>query len=69
MVSLAANPFGEEEILAMTDVLLSGRLTLGVNVEEAEKAFAKKIGTPYAVMVNSGSSANLLMIGALCCIA
>jgi hypothetical protein len=30
---LAANPFGEEEILAMTDVLLSGRLTLGRNVE------------------------------------
>jgi hypothetical protein len=30
---LAANPFGEEEILAMTDVLLSGRLTLGEKVE------------------------------------
>lgn len=62
---LAANPFGEEEILAMTDVLLSGRLTLGVNVEKAEEEFAAAVGAPYAVMVNSGSSANLLMVSAV----
>jgi CDP-6-deoxy-D-xylo-4-hexulose-3-dehydrase len=62
---LAANPFGEEEILAMTEVLLSGRLTMGENVERAEKEFAAAVGAPYAVMVNSGSSANLLMVSAL----
>ena len=62
---LAANPFGEEEILAMTEVLLSGRLTLGDNVERAEREFAAAVGAPYAVMVNSGSSANLLMVSAL----
>lgn len=62
---LAANPFGVEEIVAMTDVLLSGRLTLGAQVDAAEKAFAKKVGTPYAIMVNSGSSANLLMVAAI----
>ena len=61
---LAANPFGEEEILAMTDVLLSGRLTLGENVERAEAEFAAAVGAPFAVMVNSGSSANLLMVAA-----
>jgi CDP-4-dehydro-6-deoxyglucose reductase, E1 len=62
---LAANPFGEEEVLAMTEVLLSGRLTMGENVEFAEKEFAAAVGAPYAVMVNSGSSANLIMINAL----
>ena len=61
---LAMNPFGEEEILAMTEVLLSGRLTLGQEVEKAEKRFAQIVGVPYAVMVNSGSSANLLAVSA-----
>ena len=63
---LAMNPFGEEEILAMTDVLLTGRLTLGSQVENAEKKFAQCLGVRYAVMVNSGSSANLLAVSALC---
>ncbi|CAE8648923.1 unnamed protein product, partial [Polarella glacialis] len=62
---LASNPFGEEEVLAMTEVLLSGRLTLGEHVDRAEKLFAKVVGVPYAVMVNSGSSANLLAVSAL----
>jgi CDP-4-dehydro-6-deoxyglucose reductase, E1 len=62
---LAANPFGEEEIVAMADVLLSGRLTMAEHVDRAEKAFAKAIGSPYAVMVNSGSSANLLAVAAI----
>ena len=63
---LAMNPFGEEEILAMTDVLLTGRLTLGSEAEKAEKKFAQCLGVRYAVMVNSGSSANLLAVSALC---
>ena len=62
---LACNPFGEEEILAMADVLLSGRLTLGEKCENAEKQFAAAVGAPYAIMVNSGSSANLLAVAAM----
>ena len=62
---LAANPFGEEEIVAMTEVLLTGRLTMGEQVDKAEKAFATAVGAPYAVMVNSGSSANLLAVAAI----
>lgn len=61
---LAANPFGEDEILAMAEVLLSGRLTMGANIERAERMFAEAVGAPYAVMVNSGSSANLLAVAA-----
>jgi len=36
------------------------RLTMADKVKEFEKAWAKFIGTQYAVFVNSGSSANLL---------
>lgn len=62
---LAMNPFGEDEILAMAEVLLTGRLTLGLEVEKTERKFAKIVGVPYAVMVNSGSSANLLAVAAM----
>lgn len=62
---LSMNPFGEEEILAMTEVLLSGRLTLGAEVEKVEKRFAEVVGVPYVIMVNSGSSANLLAVSAI----
>jgi CDP-4-dehydro-6-deoxyglucose reductase, E1 len=62
---LAANPFGADEVVAMTDVLLSGHLTLGEQTANAEREFAAKVGAPYACMVNSGSSANLLAVAAL----
>jgi len=39
---LATSPFGEEEIVAMTDVVLSGKLTLGMHVERAEKKMQKR---------------------------
>jgi CDP-6-deoxy-D-xylo-4-hexulose-3-dehydrase len=38
------------------------RLTMGEVVEEFEEKWAEWIGTKYAVYVNSGSSANLLMV-------
>lgn len=38
---------------------------MGERCRQFEEAFAAYIGTNYAVMVNSGSSANLLMIAAL----
>jgi len=41
------------------------RLTKGAKTLEFEKQFAEWIGTKHAVFVNSGSSANLLMIYAL----
>ena len=56
---------GVEEILSMVDTLLSGRLTMGPRVDEFERKFAEWIGSPFAVMTNSGSSANLLAITSL----
>jgi dTDP-4-amino-4,6-dideoxygalactose transaminase len=57
--------YGAEEIAAALEVLLSQRVTMGERVREFEATFADFIGTRYAVMVNSGSSANLLAIAAL----
>jgi CDP-4-dehydro-6-deoxyglucose reductase, E1 len=62
---LAANTWGPEEIEAIQRVLASGRLTIGPNVAAFEEAFAAYHGRKYAVMVNSGSSANLLCVAAL----
>lgn len=53
--------FGEEEIQAVVDVLRSGNVTSGNRVRELESHFGK-----HAVMVNSGSSANLLAVAMLC---
>ena len=57
---LIENTYGSEEIMAMVEVLVSDRLTMGKNVDLFEKEFAQFVGAKYAIMVNSGSSANLL---------
>jgi CDP-4-dehydro-6-deoxyglucose reductase, E1 len=62
---VARDSFGGDELAAAEAVLLSGRYTMGARVRAFEKAFASWIGSPYAVMVNSGSSANLLMVEAM----
>ena len=65
MLELSSQTFGQEEIAAINGVLASGRVTMGRETEAFEKEFAEYIGVRYAVMVNSGSSANLLVIAAL----
>jgi CDP-4-dehydro-6-deoxyglucose reductase, E1 len=62
---LATNTWGDEEHAAMQRVIRSGMYTMGQNVLEFEHDFAKFIGSKHCVMVNSGSSANLLIIAAL----
>ena len=56
---LAASTWDQSEIDAMQGVISSGMFTMGKNVLEFENKFAKYIGSNYAVMSNSGSSANL----------
>lgn len=58
--------YGAEEVGAAMDVLLSDRLTMGERVAQFEREFATFIGARHAVMVNSGSSANLLAFSVLC---
>ncbi len=62
---LSADTWDRKEILAINKVLKSKLMTQGKNVKKFEKNFSKYLGTKYSVMVNSGSSANLLMIAAL----
>lgn len=52
---------GDEEIQAAVNVLVSRRTTMGEGVEQFEEEFARYVGAEHAVMVNSGSSADLLM--------
>ena len=61
---LASTTWGEEEIDAIQEVIESGRFTMGAQVSAFEKEFAEYIGSKYAVMVNSGSSANLALLAA-----
>ena len=58
--SLAESSWGEEEINAMRRVIEADRFTMGEKVKQFETAYAKKFGVKYAVMTNSGSSANLV---------
>ena len=62
---LCDNPWGSEEIAAIERVIKSNMYTMGQEVKKYEEDFAKKFGTKYAVMVSSGSTANLLAIAAL----
>jgi CDP-6-deoxy-D-xylo-4-hexulose-3-dehydrase len=57
--------FGREEIDAAIASLRSGRLALGERAAEFEDKLAKALGVKEAIVVNSGSSANLLAITAL----
>lgn len=56
----------EKEVTAAITTLLTGKwLPAGDEVNKFEHQFSKKFGLEHSVMVNSGSSANLVMIAAL----
>ena len=62
---LSTSTWQTEEYAAIQKVIKSNNFTMGKKVREYEKKFAKFIGSSNCLMVNSGSSANLLMIAAL----
>ncbi|RCS57407.1 DegT/DnrJ/EryC1/StrS family aminotransferase [Parvibium lacunae] len=62
---LATATWDDAEYAAMQSVIASGMFTMGQQVATFEKRFAEYTQSQYCVMVNSGSSANLLMVGAL----
>ena len=61
---LATASWDEAEYAAIQRVVESGRFTMGPLVAQFERDFAAQVGSKHAVMVNSGSSANLVLIGA-----
>lgn len=62
---LSDDTWDKEELDAIDEVIKSNFFTMGEKVKKYEKEFAEKFGTKYAIMSNSGSSANLLAIAAL----
>ena len=62
---LSPNSFSNEDIICGIEILLSKKITMGDLTKKFEHEFAKYIGSKYALMVNSGSSANLLSTFAL----
>lgn len=62
---LATATWDQSEYDALQRVITSGMFTMGPKVFEFEKQFASYLGAKHCVMVNSGSSANLLMVAAL----
>ncbi len=63
--SLVASSWDDSEVRALHEVIDSGMFTMGERVKNFENGFAGCVGSSYAVMVNSGSSANLLAIAAM----
>lgn len=61
---LATSTWDESEYAALQSVIDGGRFTMGQAVREFEEKFADVFGSRYGVMVNSGSSANLIAIAA-----
>ena len=57
--------YGADEVMSALQVLLSQNVTMGARVKEFERAFSDFIGSRHAVMLNSGSSANLVALAIL----
>ena len=62
---LASTSWGQEELDAIARVVATGQFTMGEEVRRFEHAFADRFGVDHAVMMNSGSSANLVGVAAL----
>ena len=62
---LLENGFAADDILKGIEILLSGKITMSSITKKFENEFSKFVGSKYSLMVNSGSSANLLVSFAL----
>ncbi len=61
-IPLATTTISDEEINDVTSCLKSKSVTMGKKVAKFEEQFASRVGAQNAIMVNSGSSANLLAL-------
>jgi CDP-4-dehydro-6-deoxyglucose reductase, E1 len=65
IIPYAARVFGEEEVVAAVSSTLDFWLTLGTEGEKMERELSKFFGVKKSVLVNSGSSANLVALSSL----
>jgi CDP-6-deoxy-D-xylo-4-hexulose-3-dehydrase len=64
-VPYAGRVFDEEEVAAAVDSVLDFFLTLGPQGDKFQRELAAYVGVKHALLVNSGSSANLVAFAAL----
>lgn len=64
-IPLSVPSYGQAEIAEALESMESTWLTMGKKVARFEAMFAEYIGVKHGIMVNSGSSANLLALSAL----
>jgi CDP-6-deoxy-D-xylo-4-hexulose-3-dehydrase len=64
-LELAQSSFDFDEIWGGIEVLLSGYMTMGEKTYQFEQEWSEWLGVPFSLMVNSGSSANLLAMATL----
>lgn len=64
-VRLHEPTFSTDEIMAALECMLTTQVTMGPKVRAFEAEYAKAFDYPEAIMVNSGSSANLLAVAAI----
>ena len=65
-IQYSGQVWDDKEILAMIDTILNGNwIVSGENVNKFQRLFSKKFNVKYSHMVNSGSSANLVLITAI----
>ena len=62
---LVENPYSDADIKEAIKVLKSKQLTISGRTKNFEKYFTKKFNSKFSLMVNSGSSANLLALQCL----
>jgi CDP-6-deoxy-D-xylo-4-hexulose-3-dehydrase len=65
-VPVSGRVFDAEELVHLVDASLDFWLTTGRFAERFEREFAEFMGVSHCLLVNSGSSANLLAVSALC---
>jgi perosamine synthetase len=64
-IPLARPLLGAQEERAVIEVLRSGQLSLGPRVQQFERAFATRVGAPFASAVSSGTAALHLALRAV----
>jgi CDP-6-deoxy-D-xylo-4-hexulose-3-dehydrase len=64
-INYASRVYDERELMAAVDACLDFWLTAGPNAAAFERRLAEAVGVRHALVVNSGSSANLVAVSAL----
>ncbi len=62
---LLENPYRKKDLNKAIKVIKTGKITIGKYTKNFENIFSNKIKTKFSLMVNSGSSANLLALQCL----